>query len=117
MRATLNQTTNEKIYRGEDKTIVLYLYDEETFEPINLSAYDEYLLCLPNDDLTTLSLTGALTGTAVEGKITFTVTAVESALLAVQTNNLVIRLNNTVGPVVDIEEFPANQINVVDASC
>lgn len=116
MKATLNQQTNETIYRGEDKTIVVYLYDEDTFEPIDLTSYDQFLLCLPNDDATTLSKTGA-SATPTLGKISFSITAAESTLLAAQDNSLVLRLNITGGPTINIEEFSANVISVVDASC
>lgn len=120
MRITLNQKTSEKIYRGEDKTIVVYLYDEDTFEPIDLSSYDEFLLCLPNQDgelVPVLEVVGALTGTAVEGKITFEITSAESAILSEQNNPVTLRLNNTITPSVDIEEFVNNNIEVTDASC
>lgn len=114
MKATINQITNETLYRGEDKDFTVYLYDEDTHEPIDITSYDEIKICLGNEDLTTLELTATQPG--AEGKFAFSVTAAESILLAVQTNFLNIQLNVTAGPTINKEVF-SNYIIVKDTDC
>lgn len=116
MKATINQETNETVYIGEDKTLVIYLYDEVTFEPIDISSYTDYSLCLINDDDSVLTKAGAVVGTGNTGKFSVALTSAETTLLKASTQILSIKLEDSGGPTVDIEEF-SNNITVVTPTC
>lgn len=114
MKITINQETNGKIFRGEDKDFTIYIYDSKTFEPIDISSFDDISVCFKNENTTTATFVG--TPTANPGQFTFPVTAAESLLLAVQTHAMHVNLNIVLGPVLNFEEF-TNYIDVVDPIC
>ena len=104
MKVTINQKTNDSIYKGEDKDFTLYFYDSTSFEPVDLSAYDEIIVCFRNTDNTVLDITTTLTS-LTGGKIDFSITSSQSALLATQKNSLQVEFNDTVGSTSNIEVF------------
>ena len=112
MKLTINQETNDVIYLGEDKVFNFYLYDEETFEFIDLSVYDEIKFSLRNANATIQEFTADITNAAT-GKVFITVTAAESALLGIERNTMKVDLNDTVGGTSNIELF-SNYIDVID---
>ena len=114
MKATLNQLTNETLYRGEDKVFTAYFYDSETFEPIDLSAYDDIKVCFLQEDLTTTTEVAGTLGDP--GKFSFTVTAAQSALLAIKDHKFQVSLGITAGPTINLEVLE-NLISVVAPEC
>jgi hypothetical protein len=112
MKLTINQKTDEKLYRGEDKEFILYLYDGKIFEPISLISYTDIKVTFLNADNTSLVLTGDVTGLNA-GQIKIIFTGAESILLALGKQKIQLNLEDSAGPTLDLEVFD-NVIEVVD---
>ena len=104
-KATLNQKTNEQIFQGEDKVISFYLYDSSSLEPKDLTDLTIEVK-LGNTDLSPASFVGAITA-ATFGKFDITITAAESALLAVGSQKFQVELTDLSSDI-DIEVLSNN---------
>lgn len=81
----MNDTTDQfvTLYRGDDMTQAFQLYRND--DPLDLTAATVISACFPNEDNTELTLglgTGIAVVSGILGKLSVTITAAQSALLA-----------------------------------
>jgi hypothetical protein len=113
IKATIDQKTTLKIYRGEDIAVTFYLYDNETKEPIDLTDLT-VVICFGNEDTTRAAFSGTVTS-ATLGKFTIAIDTLESALLATGIQNPQLELTD-LGGELNVEVLD-NMITIADPDC
>lgn len=78
----LNGKEKVSIVRGASYEFEATVFDLDTLKPLDLTDADTLKLFIQNADGTLLELAGAMVGTVVEGRVSFALSAAQSALLA-----------------------------------
>ena len=115
-----------RIIKGGTKEFFVELFDEDD-RPFDLTAFDEFKVCFPNDgspvEVSEVANANgsvvALEGNALLGVLKVTLNGVDSATLEVDERTpLDIELNKSGGGAdVPIRERFDNAVNVIDSSC
>lgn len=111
MKAKINKKEEVVIYKGEDRTLDFYIYDENTIEPINLTG-KTVTLCLKNMDNTNATFAGTVSATT--GFVSFVLGNAETVDLKTGRQNPQLEIVDT--GLIDIEIF-SNFIEVKQPIC